>query len=64
MRVCLTRIKQLMDDIDKIGKRKIGRTEKELRQEIDLIGDKFLKQQLTTYLSFRISVNKYGKNTD
>lgn len=60
----LTRIKQLMDDIDNIGKRKISRTENELMQEIDLIGDKFLKQQLTTFLSFRISANKYGKNTD
>lgn len=60
----LTRIKRLMDDINNIGKRKISRTEDELMQEIDLIGDKFLKQQLTTYLSFRISVNRYGKNTD
>lgn len=60
----LMRVKNLMEDIDNYGKRRNGRNAEELKKEIDLIGDKFLKQQLTTYLSFRINVNKYGKNTD
>ena len=60
----LMRVKNLMEEIDNYGKRRNGRNEVELKKEIDLIGDKFLKQQLTTYLSFRINVNKYGKNTD
>ena len=59
----LMRIKNLMDEIEKFGNRKNGRSEEDLKQEIELIGDKFLKQQLTTYLSFKINVNKYGKNS-
>lgn len=59
----IMRVKNLMEEIDNYGKKKNGRNEEELRQEIDLIGDKFLKQQLITYLSFRINVSKYGKNT-
>ena len=59
----LMRVKNLMEEIDVFGKRKNGRNEEDLKQEIELIGDKFLKQQLTSYLSFRINVNKYGKNT-
>ena len=57
------RIKNLMEEIDNYGKRKNVRGEEELKKEIDLIGDKFLKQQLSSYLSFRININKYGKNT-
>ena len=60
----LKRMKQLMEDIDNLGRRKNSRREEELQQEIDLIGDKFPKQQLNAYLSFRSNVNKYGKNTD
>ncbi len=60
----LERIRTLMEDIDNLGKRKNSRKEEELLQEINLIGDKFLKQQLTSYLTFRSNVNKYGKNTD
>ena len=60
----LTRMRQLMEDIDNLGRSKNDKKEDELMQEINLIGDKFLKQQLTTYLSFRSNVNKYGKNTD
>lgn len=59
----LMRVKTLMEEIDNYGKRKKGRSEEELRQEIELIGDKFLTQQLTSYLSYRINVSKYGKNT-
>ena len=60
----LSRMRQLMGDIDNLGRRKNGRGEEELQQEINLIGDKFLKQQLSRYLSFRSRVNKYGKNID
>ncbi len=61
----LMRMRQLLEDIENFGKRKKNsRSEAELQQEIDLIGDKFLKQQLTTYLTFRSNVNKYGKNID
>ena len=59
----LMRVKHLMEEIENYGKRKNVRSEEELKKEIELIGDKFLKQQLTSYLSYRISVNKYGKNT-
>lgn len=60
----LTRIRKLMVDIENYGKRKIDRSVDEMQQEIDLIGDKFLKQQLASYLMFRTSVIKYGKNID
>lgn len=61
----LMRMRQLMEEVENFGKRKKnGRSEAELQQEIDLIGDKFLRQQLTTYLTYRSNVNKYGKNTD
>ena len=60
----LERMNNLMEDIDNLGRRKDGRREEELWQEINLIGDKFLKQQLSTYLNFRSNVNKYGKDTD
>ena len=59
----LIRVKELMDEIDNIGKQRSRRSEDELKQEIELIGDKFLKQQLTSYLSFRINVKKYGKDS-
>lgn len=59
----LERMNHLMEDIDNLGRRKDGRREEELWQEINLIGDKFLKQQLSTYLKFRSNVNKYGKDT-
>lgn len=60
----LERMKNLMDEIDNLDRRKDGRGEDELWQEINLIGDKFLKQQLSTYLKFRSNVKWYGKNTD
>lgn len=60
----LMRMNRLREDIENLGRKKIDRTVEELQQEIDLIGDKFLKQQLTTYLTFRSNVNKYGKNID
>ena len=60
----LMRMRKLMDEIDNYGKRQSGRTEDELLQEINLVGDKFMKQQLTTYLRFRANFNRYGKNTD
>lgn len=60
----LMRMKQLMDEIDTFGKRKNSRSEDELKQEIELIGDKFLKQQFNSYLSFRVNVNKYGKDSN
>lgn len=59
----LERMKNLMEDIENYGKRKIDRNVKELMQEIELIGDKFLKQQLTTFLSFRVNAIKCGKNS-
>ena len=60
----LERMRKLMEDIENYGKRRIDRRAEVLMQEIELIGDKFLKQQFTTYLTFRINAVKYGKNTD
>lgn len=60
----LTHIRELMDDIENYGKRKNSRTVEEMKQEIDLIGDKFLKQQLTSYLLFRSSIAKNGKDSN
>lgn len=60
----LMRMTKLMNDIENLGRRKSGRKEEELQKEINLIGDKFLKQQLTSYLKFRSNVNLYGKNSD
>lgn len=60
----LMRMTKLMNDIENLGRRKSGRNEEELQKEINLIGDKFLKQQLTSYLKFRSNVNLYGKNSD
>lgn len=62
--LALKRIQKLMDEIDSYGKQKSYRKEEELLQEINMIGDRFLKQQLTSYLSFRANANKYGKNSD
>ena len=62
--LALKRIQKLMDEIDNYGKQKSYRKEEELLQEINMIGDRFLKQQLTSYLSFRANANKYGKNSD
>lgn len=59
----LMRVNNMVKEIDNYDKRKNGRNVEELKKEIDLIGDKFLKQQLTSYLSFRINVSMYGKNT-
>ena len=60
----LMRMTELMKDIENLGRRKKGRDENELKKEINLIGDKFLKQQLTTYLTFRSNINKYGKTSN
>lgn len=48
----LNRIQTLIKEIDNYGK-KANRNTEEIRKEIALIGDKFLKQQLETLLSFK-----------
>ena len=60
----LERLEGLVSSIDSIGKRKNNRSENDLMNEISLIGDKFLKQQLTSYFSFKTNAIRYGKTVD
>ena len=60
----LERIKKLLTDIESYGKKKINRNIEELKQEIALIGDKFLKQQLTALLTYKETLFNHGQNID
>lgn len=55
----LKRIQNLVADIDNYGK-KGNRNIEQLRQEISLIGDKYLHQQLETLLSFKENLKRNG----
>ena len=54
----------LITDIESYGKKKINRNIEELKQEIALIGDKFLKQQLTALLTYKETLFNHGQNID
>ena len=49
----LERMQKLLADIESYGKKEIDRNIEGLKQEIALIGDKFLKQQLTALLTYK-----------
>lgn len=55
----LKRIRNLVAEIDNYGKKKT-RSIEQLRQEISLIGDKYLHQQLETLLSFKENLKLNG----
>lgn len=55
----LKRIQNLVAEIDNYGK-KGNRNIEQLRQEISLIGDKYLHQQLETLLSFKENLKRNG----
>ena len=64
----LERMQKLLSDIESYGKkkinRKINRNIEDLKKEINLIGDKFLKQQLTALLTYKETLFNHGKNID
>ena len=60
----LERMQKLISDIESYGKKKINRNIEGLKQEIALIGDKFLKQQLTALLTYKEILFNHGQNID
>lgn len=60
----LERMKKLLADVETYGKKKNNRSIEEIEQEIALIGDKFLKQQLTSLLTYKKTLFHHGKNID
>lgn len=60
----LERMQKLLSDIESYGKKKINRNIEDLKKEINLIGDKFLKQQLTALLTYKETLFNHGKNID
>lgn len=60
----LERMQKLLADIESYGKNKINRNIAELKQEIALVGDKFLKQQLTALLTYKETLSNHGQNID
>lgn len=60
----LERMQKLLSDIESYGKKKINRNIEGLKQEIALIGDKFLKQQLTALLTYKETLFNHGQNID
>ena len=60
----LRRIGNLVSEIEAFNTKKEIRTAEELKKEIELIGDKFLSQQLLTLLNFKQNVDKNGQTAD
>jgi predicted ATP-binding protein involved in virulence len=56
----LERMQKLLSDIESYGKKKINRNIEDLKKEINLIGDKFLKQQLTALLTYKETLFNHG----
>lgn len=56
----LERMQKLLEDVESYGKKKLKRSVEELKQEIALIGDKFLKQQLTALLTYKETLLHHG----
>lgn len=57
----LRRIGKLVSEIDNCNTKKKVRSAEELKKEIELVGDKFLRQQLMTLLTFKQNLGKNGK---
>lgn len=60
----LRRIGNLVSEIDNCNTKKEVRTAEELKKEIELVGDKFLRQQLMTLLTFKQNLGNNGKAAD
>lgn len=60
----LRRIGNLVSEIDNCNTQKEVRSAEELKKEIELVGDKFLRQQLMTLLTFKQNLGKNGKAAD
>ena len=60
----LSRIGKLVSEIDNCNTKKKVRSAEELKKEIELVGDKFLRQQLMTLLTFKQNLGKNGKAAD
>ena len=60
----LRRIGNLVSEIDVCNTKKEVRTAEELKKEIELVGDKFLRQQLMTLLAFKQNIGKNGQIAD
>ena len=60
----LRRIGKLVSEIDAFNSKKKARSVEELKEEIELVGDKFLSQQLMTLLTFKQNLGKNGKAAD
>ena len=60
----LRRIGKLVSEIDAFNSKKKARSVEELKEEIELVGDKFLSQQLMRLLTFKQNLGKNGKAAD
>ena len=60
----LRRIGKLVSEIDAFNSKKKARSAEELKEEIELVGDKFLSQQLMRLLTFKQNLGKNGKAAD
>ena len=60
----LRRIGNLVSEIDAFNTKKKARSVEELKEEIELVGDKFLSQQLMTLLTFKQNLGNNGKAAD
>ena len=60
----LRRIGNLVSEIDNCNTKREVRSAEELKKEIELVGDKFLRQQLMTLLTFKQNLGKNGKAAD
>ena len=60
----LRRIANLVSEIDAFNPKKKARSAEELKKEIELVGDKFLSQQLMRLLTFKQNLGKNGKAAD
>ena len=56
----LRRIGNLVSEIDNCNTKKEVRSADELKKEIELVGDKFLRQQLLTLLAFKQNIGNNG----
>ena len=60
----LRRIGNLVSEIDNCNTKREVRSAEELKKEIELVGDKYLSQQLMTLLTFKQNLGKNGKTAD
>lgn len=60
----LGKVEELVNYIDRIRTIQDEMSENDLLKRINLIGDGYLRQQLITYMSYKVNLMRYGKTTD